>query len=187
MSQTENLHRGAAIRHQGHVYTILDFKTSHSGKMKPSVHIKLRDIKNGHIVDRSLDELGKVEEVHTQVRAMQYLYAAGSDRVFMDTETFDELKLPLTFFGPDADFLVEGDTYQFLTIEGQVVSLKMPPVVTIKVADTSPVEHAGGMSNITKEARLASGLMIRVPLFIKTGDKVKVRADTHEYQGKEHE
>lgn len=186
MSQTENLHRGAAIRYQGHVYTILDFKTSHSGKMKPTVHVKLRDIKNGHVVDRALDELGKIEEVLTQVRPMQFLFSAGNDRVFMDSETFDELKFPPSFFGTEADFLVEGETYSVLTINGQPVSLKMPPVVTIAVADTSPVEHGGGMSNITKEARLASGLMIRVPLFIKTGDKIKVRADTHEYQGKEH-
>lgn len=186
MSQTESLHRGAAIRHQGHVYTILDFKTSQSGKMKPTVHVKLRDIKNGHVVDRALDELGNIEEVLTQIRPMQFLFGAGADRVFMDAETFDELKLPPSFFGAEADFLVEGETYQFLTIDGQPVSLKMPAVVTIAVADTSPVEHAGGMSNITKEARLASGLMIRVPLFIKTGDRIKVRADTHEYQGKEH-
>jgi elongation factor P len=186
MSQTENLHRGAVIRHQGHLYTLLDYRVSQSGKMKPTVHLKLRDLKSGNTGERSLDELGKVEEVPTEIRNMQYLYAAGKDRVFMDSESFDEQRVAPDFFGRDADFLVEGETYRFLAIDGQPVSLQLPPVIAIEVADTAPVEHAGGMSNITKEARLASGLTIRVPLFIKTGDKVRVRVDNHEYQGKEH-
>ena len=116
MSLTENLHRGAAIRHQGHVYTILDFKTSHSGKMKPTVHVKLRDIKNGHMVDRSLDELGKIEEVQTQVRLMQFLYCAGDAKIFMDAQTFDELKFPASFFGPMPTFWSKGKCTAFLPL-----------------------------------------------------------------------
>lgn len=186
MSQTENLHRGAVIRHQGHLYTLLDFRVAQSGKMKPTVHVKLRDIKSGHIGERSLDELGKIEEVAAQFREMQFLYAAGKDRVFMDSGTFEEQKFGEGFLGREIEFLVEGETYRFLTIEGQAVSMQLPPVVVIAVAETAPVEHASGMSNITKEAKLASGLVIRVPLFIKSGDRIRVRTDTHEYQGKEH-
>ncbi len=186
MSQTENLHRGAVIRQQGHLYTILDFRVSQSGKMKPTVHVKLREVRSGHISERSLDELGKIEEVRAQNREMQFLYAAGKDRVFMDSETFEESKFDESFLGREMDFLVEGDTYRFLTIDGQAVSLQLPPVVVIEVADTAPVEHAGGVSNITKEARLASGITIRVPLFIKTGDRIRVRTDHCEYQGKDH-
>ena len=186
MSSTEHLHRGAVIRHQGQLFTILDFWVSQSGKQKPTVHVKLRNIKSGNTGERSLDELGKLDEVPAEVRTMQYLYAAGTDRVFMDTESFEQGSFGEGFLGHAIDFLVEGENYRFLAIEGQPVSLQLPPIMVIAIADTAPVEHAGGMSNIHKEAKLASGLTIQVPLFIKTGDKIRVKTDTREYQGKEH-
>jgi elongation factor P len=174
------------IRHQGQLYTILDFKVSQSGKMRPTVHVKLRSVAKGLAGERSLDELGKIEEVATEIRQLQYLYPSGENRVFMDTQSFEEYAFDEARLGDDANFLVEGETYRFLAIEGRPELLQLPLVVVIEVADTAPVEHSGGGSNIQKEAKLASGLMIHVPLFIKTGDKIRVRTDTREYQGKEH-
>lgn len=185
MSRTEQLHRGSVIRHQGRLYTVLDFWTSQSGKQRPTVHVQLRSIKDGHAVERSLDELGKIDEVATQVRTLQFLYAAGDKRVFMDNESFEEYAFDCHFFGKDIDLLVEGEAYRFLAIEGQPVSLQMPPAVAMAVVDTAPAGHAAG-SNVTKEAKLASGLLIRVPLFIQTGDRVRLKTDTREYCGKEH-
>lgn len=185
MSLTDNLRRGAVIRHEGHLYTIVDFSVAHKGKAKPTVHVKLRALKDGHPVDRSLDELGTIEEVATEHRPMQYLYAAGSKRVFMDAETFEEQSFDESMLERSAAFLVEGDSYKFLTVDGRAFALEMPDVIVMEVADTAPVEH-GGATNVFKEARLKSGLMIKVPLFIKTGDKVRVKPETREYLGKEH-
>jgi elongation factor P len=185
MSLTDNLRRGAVIRHQGHLYTIIDFSVTHKGKAKPTVHVKLRDLKDNHPVDRSLDELGKIEEVPTARRTLQYLYAAGSKRVFMDAETFEEQSFDESIVDRHAAFLVEGDSYKFLTVEGNPFALEMPDVIVMEVSDTAPVEH-GGATNVYKEARLKSGLMIKVPLFIKTGDRIRVKPETREYLGKEH-
>src|SRR3990170_173773 len=126
MSSTHELHRGMVFRHDGQLFTLLDFSVSQSGKQRPTVHLKVRSLKSGNTGERSLDELGKIDEVPTEVRAMQYLYAAGKDRVFMDTESFEQYTLPTDAVGRDADFLNEGETYRVTAVEGQPVALQLP-------------------------------------------------------------
>ena len=186
MSATEGLHKGMVIRHEGLLYTVLDFKVAHTGKQKPTVHVKLRAVKTGHTGERTLDQLGKIDEVPAEFRQMQYLYTSGQERVFMDTETFEQYPLMDDMLADSVDFLVEEETYRVQMIEGQPVALQIPPLVILEVADTAPVEHAGGGSNVYKDARLNSGITIQVPLFIKNGDKIRVKAENREYQGKEH-
>ncbi len=186
MSSTHDLRRGMVIRYAGQLLSILDFNVAQSGKQKPTVHLKLRNIKNGSTSDRTLDDLGKIEEVPAEVRPMQFLYSAGKDRVFMDTESFEQYTLPEEMLGKDAAYLVDGETYRVLAVDGQPVALQLPPVIAMAVADTAPGEHGGGGSNVYEEAKLASGLIVHVPLFIKTGDKIRIKTDTREYQGKEH-
>ncbi|GAG48866.1 unnamed protein product, partial [marine sediment metagenome] len=151
-----------------------------------TVHVKLRSLTTGHTGERTLDQLGKIEEVPTEIRRMQYLYSAGKERVFMDAETFEQYPLGEDVLGDGVAFLVEEETYRFLTVEGQVVGIELPPVVVLEVVETAPVEHAGGSTNVQKEARLNSGLVIHVPLFIKNWDKIRVKTENREYQGKEH-
>ena len=186
MSLTEDLHKGMVIRHEGQLFTVLDFKVAQTGKQRPTVHVKLRSLTTGHTGERTLDQLGKIEEVPTEIRRMQYLYSAGKERVFMDAETFEQYPLGEDVLGDGVAFLVEEETHRFLTVEGQVVGIELPPVVVLEVVETAPVEHAGGSTNVQKEARLNSGLVIHVPLFIKNGDKIRVKTENREYQGKEH-
>ena len=186
MSLTEDLHKGMVIRHEGQLFTVLDFKVAKTGKQRPTVHVKLRSLTTGHTGERTLDQLGKIEEVPAEIRQMQYLYSAGKERVFMDAETFEQYPLGEDVLGDGVAFLVEEETYRFLTVEGQVVGIELPPVVVLEVVETAPVEHAGGSTNVQKEARLNSGLVIHVPLFIKNGDKIRVKTENREYQGKEH-
>lgn len=186
MSLTEDLHKGMVIRHEGQLFTVLDFKVAQTGKQRPTVHVKLRSLTTGHTGERTLDQLGKIEEVPTEIRQMQYLYSTGKERVFMDAETFEQYPLGEDVLGDGVAFLVEEETYRFLTVEGQVVGIELPPVVVLEVVETAPVEHAGGSTNVQKEARLNSGLVIHVPLFIKNGDRIRVKTENREYQGKEH-
>ena len=186
MSVTHDLHKGMVIRHEGQLFTVLDFNLAQTGKQKATVHVKLRSVSTGHTGERTLDELGKIEEVPTEIRHMQYLYASGNEHVFMDNETYEQYPLSEDMLGDAVDFLVNEETYRVQMIEGQPVALQLPPIVVLEVADTAPVEHAGGSTNVQKEAKLSSGITIQVPLFIKNGDKVRVKTDSREYQGKEH-
>lgn len=186
MSITEGLRKGMVIRHEGHLYSVEDFSGAQRGKQKPTVHVKLRTIEGGHQSERTLDELGHIEEVPTERRHMQYLYADKSDRVFMDTETFEQYPLSEAVLGDCAPFLVEEDVYSLLTIDGRPVALQLPAVMVMEVVDTARPQHAGGATNVHKEATLNCGMVIQVPLFIKNGDKIRIRTDNREYQGKEH-
>src|SRR5262249_47168937 len=87
------LKKGMLIRHQNHVFVVRDFNEHHAGKQKPTVHVALRDLFDGHPVDRSLDDLMPIVEVDHANRPMQYLYAKGETRVFMDVESFEEYEL----------------------------------------------------------------------------------------------
>jgi elongation factor P len=174
------------IRHEGQLFTVLDYKVAQSGKQKPTVHIKLRSLSTGHTGERTLDQLGAVEEVPAELREMQYLYASGAKRVFMDSENYEQYELEPDVLQDGVAFLVEEQTYRFQTVEGQPVALQLPGQVVLEVTDTAPPEHAGGGSNVYKEATLSSGLLVHVPLFIKNGDKIRVSTETRDYQGKEH-
>ena len=83
-------------------------------------------------------------------------------------------------------FLVEQETYRFLMVEGKIADIQIPPSMIFEVVDTAPVEHVGGSTSVYKEAKLASGLIIQVPLFIKNGDKIRVGTENREYLGKAH-
>jgi elongation factor P len=180
------LRKGMLIRHKDHVYQVTDFAERHSGKMKPTVHVALRDVRDGHPVDRSLDEITPIVEVPHSYRRMQYLYPRGQARLFMDCETFEELELGEVHLGGRSDYLVEGQEYRVAFIDEKPASVEVPDTVPLKVTFTAPPGHSvGGGSNITKEATLDNGLEVRVPLFVKTGDLIRVDTRSGTYAGKE--
>lgn len=181
------LKRGMLLRHQTHVYQVADFHERHTGKQRPTVHVALRDIRDGRPVDRTLDDLMPIEEVEHALRRMQYLYARDKVFVFMDAETFEEHELTDAQLAGQSSFLTEGAEYRVLCIDGTPVSVEIPDIIPLKVALTAAPQHSvGAASNVMKEATLENGLEIRVPLFIKTGDTIKVDTRTRVYVGKEH-
>lgn len=175
-----------AIRHAGHVYTILDFHVAQSGMQRPTVHLKLRELRSGKPSDRTLDQISPLEEAPTERREMQFLYSSGAERVFMDNEAFEQYSFGVDFLDEAVDFLVAGGNYRFLVVEGKVASIELPPIVPLEVTDTAPVAPTGGSSNVFKEATMNSGIVIRVPLFIKTGDRIRVKTEPREYASEEH-
>ncbi len=186
MSVTDQLHKGLVLRHEGELFTILDHRLSQTGKQKPTVHVKLCSLRSGHMSERTLDQLGRIEEVPAEMRSMQYLYSTGKMWVFMDTTTFEQYELEAEFFGTACELLVEEEVYRFLFVDAQPVRIELPAHLALEVVDTAAVEHGGGGSNVMKEAKLNCGLTIRVPLFIGTGDRVRVGTEHRDYQGKEH-
>ena len=179
--------RGMLIRHQGHVYTVMDFQERHSGKQRPTVHVALRDVRDGHPVDRTLADLEPVQEVPHQYRNMQYLYAKGDQHVFMDSESFEEVALGQAQLHGAEPFLNEGAEYRVMLLDGQPLALALPDSVSLKVTETATPTHGAGTpgGNVLKEATLENGLTIRVPLFIKMGDAIRVDTRTRADAGKE--
>jgi elongation factor P len=177
--------RGMALRHHGHLYLVENVAEHHSGQMRPAIHIALRDLMDGRHIDRTVDELLPIDEVPCSYRTLQYLYAKGDARVFMDAQTFDEVELAHPILAGLEPFLKEGDEFRVLFAADQPLKLDIPDNVTLRVSDTAPPSHAVGTSgNIQKEALLENGLTVHVPLFIKTGDLLKINTHTRDYLGK---
>ncbi len=178
--------KGMLIRHQGHLYVITDYHERHSGKMKPTVHVHLRDVRDGHSVDRSLEEILPISEVSHGYRQFQYLYAKGATRVFMDSESFEEVELDSPQLDGCEPFLREGDTYRVMYADERPLLLELPEIVKLKVTMTAAPSHAGSPGgNVYKAATVENGLELKVPLFIKTGDDIRVDTRTRTYAGKE--
>lgn len=182
------LKRGMVIRHQNHLYFVSDFHERHTGKQKPTVHVQLRSVQDGHQVERTLDELLPLQIVEHSYRPAQYLYARGAVRVFMDSESFEEFELGAAQLRGAEPFLIEGAEYRVAFADGRPIMLDLPEIVTLQVSMTAPPERSVGTAgNVLKEATLENGLVVRVPLFIKTGDRIRVDTRTRAYAGKDKE
>lgn len=146
----------------------------------------LRDTRDGHQVDRTLDQLEPIEEVPSARRDLQYLYTAGETWVFMDTESFEQYELTDTQLHGCQPFLREGEAYRSLFADEQPLSVDLPDVVSLKVSLTAPPSHSvGAQSNVMKEAELENGLEVHVPLFIKNGDTIRINRRDKTYVGKD--
>lgn len=180
------LKRGMLLRHQGHLYVVTHFEERRTGKQRATVHVVLRDTRDGHQLERSLDQLEPLEEVPGAYRSLQYLYASGDTWVFMDGESFEQHELIDAQLHGCQPFLKEGESYRALFAGDQPLSVEMPEVVALKVTNTAPPSHSVGQaSSVMKEAELENGLEVRVPLFIKNDDVIRVNTTNKSYVGKE--
>jgi elongation factor P len=180
------LKRGMLIRHQGHTYAVAEFQERRTGKQRATVHVLLRDTRDGHQVDRTLDQIEPIEEVPSSHHDLQYLYPAGETWVFMDTESFEQYELTESQLHGCQPFLKEGESYRSLFADQQPLTLEMADIIALQVTSTAPPTHSvGSQSSVMKEAMLENGLEVRVPLFIKAGDMIRVNRRDKAYAGKE--
>ena len=185
MSSPE-LTRGMLLRVHNDLYQVVGFGEAHTGKQKSRTHVTLRCLRDGHVTDKLLESIQPIEEVPHEIRNMQYLYSSDDEYTFMDSESFEQYTLSRNVLGRAAHFLVESETYKVLCANETPISIQLPDALAIEVKDTAPPAHGvGGASNILKEAVLASGLTVRVPLFIKTGDRIRLDTASEKYVGKE--
>jgi elongation factor P len=183
---SSDISRGMLIRIHKDLYQVTDFGEHHTGKQKSKTHVTLRNLRTGQSTDKLLETLQPIEEVPHENRTLQYLYAAGDEFTFMDTESFEQYALARDALGKAVHFLVDGESYRALFADGVPISLQLPDAVVMDVAETAPAAHApSGSSNVTKEAVLSNGLNVRVPLFIKVGDRIRIDTQTEKYVGKE--
>jgi elongation factor P len=149
------------------------------------VRLKMRNLLTNAVFDRTFKAGEKFKEPDLQTVSASYLYNDGADYHFLDQETFETHSLDAALVGSAPDFLTEGLLVELLKFNGNPIGLDLPPNVTLKVAFTEPgVRGDSSSGSVTKPARLETGLEIRVPLFIKEGEMVKVSTETAEFAGR---
>lgn len=185
MALPENLRKGMLLRHKGDVYLVLDYYEAKTAQQKGVVHVKMRNVRTGHVTEVSADALGKIDEVHGEHRLMQYLYAQGKEHVFMDQKTYDQVAFHEDMIKNELPFLMPEREYRVLVLDEKPVMLELPSTINLKVIETAPPQRSVGSTSVYKEAKLETGLVVKVPLFIKNGDVLRISTATREYLGKE--
>ena len=175
---TNQFKNGMHIELEGSVWRIVEFQHVKPGKGGAFVRTKLRNLDSGAVVDKTFRAGEKFPRVFTEVKAMQYLYDDGSQTVFMDEETFEQLSLPHASVEDELPYMRPSDSVQIFFVGGQPSGIQLPASVELEVSDTEPGVKGDTVSNVTKPATLETGAVVQVPLFVNIGDRLKV--DTRE-------
>jgi len=181
MISTNQFRNGSAIRVDGKRFTILFFQHVKPGKGGAFVRTRLRNIDSGAVVEKTFRAGEKLENVTTQSRSMTYLYRDGDLLHFMDADTYDQVAVPAEVVGEAAGYVVEGGTVSVLSADGEVVSVEPPAHVDLEVTQTDPGLKGDTAQGGSKPATLETGLVVQVPLFVNTGDRVRVDTRSNEY------
>lgn len=181
MISTSEFRKGMKLKIEGELWIIVDFQNARTAQRRAKVTVKLKNIKTGAVIERIYASGEMFDEPDFEVRSMQYLYTDGEAWHFMDTKTYEQITLTKDYLGGAEDFLMENSEYKILFFEGAPLDLDLPTSVILKVIETEPGVKGDTVSNLTKGATLETGLQVKVPLFIKAGDKVKVDTRTKEY------
>ena len=172
---------GITIEYDNGVYQIIEFQHVKPGKGAAFVRTKLKDIKNGGVIETSFRPTEKFPQAHIDRRDMQYLYNDGDLYYFMDTETYDQISLPKEDIGDSLKFVKENEMVKICSHNGDVFAVEPPLFVEIEVTDTEPGLKGNTATGATKPATLETGAEVQVPLFVNTGDKLQIDTRTGEY------
>ena len=171
---TNQFKNGMHIELEGGVWRIVEFQHVKPGKGGAFVRTKVKNADTGAVVDKTFRAGEKFARVFTETKNVQYLYDDGSDVHFMDDETYEQFSLPRTSLADELAFIPPSTQVQVLTVDGKPSGLQLPSSIELTVAETEPGVKGDTVSNVTKPAKLETGATVQVPLFVNTGDRIKV-------------
>lgn len=184
MATSNDLKNGMVLNIDGQLWTVIEFQHVKPGKGGAFVRSKLKNVLSGKVVDRTFNAGVKVETATVDRRDMQYLYKDGSDWVFMDTSSYDQVPVPEAVVGDAAKYLLENQVAQVSMHEGSPIIVDLPASVELMITYTEPGLQGDRSTGGTKPATLETGAEIQVPLFIESDTKVKVDTRDGSYLGR---
>ncbi len=175
MAVTTNNHKnGMTILYNDKMWTIVEFQHVKPGKGGAFVRTKLKELKTGKVVDVTFNAGAKVDDVRMETKRMQYLYNDGGSFHFMDTNSYEQVELGADFVGDTAKWLKENDEVEILTADGEYIGVEPPMFVELEVTETEPGFKGDTVQGGTKAATLETGAVVQVPMFVETGDKLRI-------------
>lgn len=172
---------GITIEYDNNVYQIIEFQHVKPGKGAAFVRTKLKNIKNGGVVEKTFRPTEKCPQARIDRKEMQYLYSDGDLFYFMDTENFEQIALDANAIGDALKFVKENEMCKVCSHNGNVFSVEPPLFVELVITDTEPGFKGDTATGATKPAIVETGAQVAVPLFVDQGDKIKIDTRTGEY------
>lgn len=183
MISINELRNGIFIKLDGELYIVVDADHYKPGKGGAMVRTKLKNIRTGNAADRTFRSADLIEEIFIEERKYHYMYYDGRYH-FMDNETYEQVVLSDTAVGEAAKFLVENAQVSAQIYEGKVLSIKLPLFLKFKVVETEPGARGDTVKAGTKSAKIETGAVVLVPLFIENGEIITVDTRTGKYTGR---
>ena len=172
---------GVTFDMDGQVYQVVEFQHVKPGKGAAFVRTKFKNVITGAVVEKSFNPTDKFENAYVERKEYEYLYNDGELYYFMDTETYEQLPLNGDKLGDNFKFVKENDVVKIMSYKGNVFGVEPPLFVELEVVDTEPGVRGDTATNVTKPATLETGAVIKVPIFINQGEKIRIDTRTGEY------
>ena len=181
MATSNDIKNGSVLNLDGNLWTVVEFQHVKPGKGGAFVRTKLKNVLSGKVVDKTFNAGIKLEFETVDRRDMQYLYNDGTDYIFMDPDTFDQVPVSEAVMGDAKNYLLENEKATIGSHNGSPIFLDLPASVVLEVTYTEPGLQGDRSTGGTKPATVETGLEIQVPLFLEAGTKVKIDTRTGEY------
>ncbi|HRY50042.1 MAG TPA: elongation factor P [Candidatus Paceibacterota bacterium] len=181
MASANDIRKGMAISYNGDVAVVLDCQHRTPGNLRAFVQATIRSIRTGKSSDVRFGSTERIEIVPLSNRKMEFSYKDGEDFVFSDVETYETVNIPPEIVGDSKNYLVENSLVTVTCIEEKVVSVELPSSVVLTVKDAPEGIRGDSANNVQKPVLLETGITIQAPLFIKTGEKIKIDTRTGKY------
>lgn len=182
MYQPTDLKKGVVCQIDGKPYRVIEYAQKVMGRGGSIVNVKLRNLLDGSVIPKTFKGQEKIEQAEVSNKIVQYLYRDGAAFYFMDPESFEQFELDESVVDNASDFLKEGDELNLQFFSGQVINVELPKNLYLEVTYTEDVVKGDTSSSVQKDATLETGLIVKVPAFIKQGDVVSVDTATGEYR-----
>ena len=181
MATTSNIKNGSVIFHKNKRMKVLEFLHVKPGKGPAFVRTKLKDIATGKVIDETFNSGVKLEFLKIEAKEMQYLYSDADSHFFMDNQTFEQLSVLDNIIGKNVNFLKDGMNVDLLFDGSEILDIRLPAHVNLKVVETEPGIKGNTATGATKPAKVETEYLVQVPLFVVEGDILKIDTRTGEY------
>jgi len=182
MIASTQLRPGMVIKFNNELYSIFSMVHRTPGNLRGFVQVKMRSLRSGSMTEHRFSSEDRVERATLDEQEMEYLYDDGEYFYFMNTETFEQMHLTKDLLGDAVEYLIPQLKVNVEFYQGKPMSVELPPTVDLKVIETEPGLRGATVSNVTKPAKVESGLIVQVPPFISEGEKIRVSTADGSYQ-----
>ncbi len=185
MINATEIKRGIVLKVDNELFVVMDFQHITPGNWRGMVQAKIKSLKQGNVIQKRFRSTDKIEDVFLEHRVMEYLYQDGDSYCFMDTETLEQIFIQGDAIEAEIPYISLNSQVKISFYEGKPISVELPASVILSIEETDPGVKGDTVTNVFKPAKLETGLVVKVPLFVNQGERIKVDTRTGEFMKRE--
>jgi elongation factor P len=184
MPSANDIRKGQVIKFNGEAHLVMETMHRTPGNLRAFVQMKMRNLRYGKSLDQRFNSTDTVELLPTEHKTLEFSYADRDSYAFMDPETFETVELPATLIGDAKNYLTANGKVEVLYVDEKPLTIDLPSSVILKIVESADGVKGDTASNVQKPAKMETGLIVQVPLFIKEGELIKISTSDGSYMGR---